>query len=373
MKKNRNGRTLPAMASWKQRKRARNLKAGQPPGYLAPSEKPESDRAKVFILEFSADSFAQREVSDAAALRQIDFSDGRVRWINVFGVRDVALLQALGELLGLHALALEDIATTDQRPRAEDYGDNLHIVMRDLKADDAGNIVADQISIVLNRRMLVTFQEVGAAAGPDVLEPLREKLRVGAGVLRASREDYLAYRIVDAVIDNYFVLVERVGDGIDRIQEQALGESDAAFLEEAHQMRRNMIFLKRSLWPVRGMVFGMRHSEDALFTESTQLFLRDAAEHVEQVVDSVEMLNESLTSALDIHLTGNGNRLNETMRVLTVMSAFFIPLTFIVGVYGMNFAHMPELSWRYGYLVVWVVMLGVTAGLLAYFRRRRWM
>ena len=138
-------------------------------------------------------------------------------------------------------------------------------------------------------------------------------------------------------------------------------------------MRRNMIFLKRSLWPVRGMVFGMRHSEDALFTESTQLFLRDAAEHVEQVVDSVEMLNESLTSALDIHLTGNGNRLNETMRVLTVMSAFFIPLTFIVGVYGMNFAHMPELSWRYGYLGVWVVMLGVTAGLLAYFRRRRWM
>lgn len=373
MRKSRIAKTFPAMAAWKQRKRVRSQKAGQPPGYLAPSERPENDRAKVFILEFSADRFVQHEIPDAATLRQIDFSDGRVRWINVFGVRDVALLQALGELLGLHALALEDIATTDQRPRAEDYGTNLHIVMRDLKLDAVGNVAADQISIVLNRRMLVTFQEAGAAEGSDVLDPLREKLRTGVGALRAGREDYLAYRIVDAIIDTYFVLIERVGDGIDRIQEQALGESDAGFLEEAHQMRRNMIFLKRSLWPVRGVVFGMRHSEGDLFSESTQLFLRDAAEHVEQVVDSVEMLNESLTSALDIHLTANGNRLNETMRLLTVMSAIFIPLTFIAGVYGMNFVHMPELSWRYGYLAVWIAMLTVAAGLFAYFRRRHWM
>lgn len=373
MKKSGNGKGLPAMAAWKQRKQARNRKAGQPPGYLAPSERPENDRATAFIIEFSPESFVHREVADAAALRNIDFGDGRVRWINVFGVRDVALLKALGDLLGLHALALEDIATTDQRPRTEDYGENLHIVMRELKADEAGNIVAEQISIVLNRRLLVTFQEAGAATGADSLDPLREKLRTGSGALRTGREDYLAYRIVDAIIDNYFVLVERVGDGIDRIQEQALEETGASFLARAHQMRRNMIFLKRSLWPIRGVVFGMRHTEDGLFSPPTLIFLRDAAEHAEQVVDSVEMLNESLTSALDIHLTGNGNRLNETMRVLTVMSAVFIPLTFIVGVYGMNFVHMPELGWRHGYLAVWLLMLATTAALVAFFRRRRWL
>ena len=356
-----------------QRKRERSRKAGQPPGYLTPSDKPEADKAKVLIMEFSVDHFAQHEVVNPEELRKINLSDDTVRWINVFGVRDVALLKVLGEILGIHPLALEDISTTDQRPRVEDYGNNMHIVLRNLKVEPDGLIGSEQLSIVLNQFLVVTFQEASTGPGGDVLDPIRDKLRKGSGIIRTYQEDYIAYRIVDAVIDNYFVLLEGVGDEVDRIQEVVLDHPERDFLNETHQMRRNIIYLKRSLWPLRSVILGMKHSEGSLFTQATQEFLRDAGEHVEQVIDIVETMGESLSSALETFLMGNGNRMNETMRVLTVLSAFFIPLTFIVGIYGMNFKYMPELAWRYGYAGVWFVMGMVTLGLLVFFRRKRWL
>jgi magnesium transporter len=356
-----------------QRKRDRSRKAGQPPGFLAPSERPEADKARVLIMEFSADRFAQREIVDPEELRKINLSDDTVRWINIFGVRDVALLKVLGELLAIHPLALEDISTTDQRPRVEDYGNNMHIVLKGLKVEADGLIGSEQLSIVLNQFLVVTFQEASVGSGRDILDPIRDKLRKGSGIIRTYQEDYIAYRIVDAVIDNYFVLLEGVGDEIDRIQDVVLDHPEGDFLSDMHQKRRNIIYLKRSLWPLRSVILGMKHSEGSLFTMATQVFLRDAGEHVEQVIDIVETMSESLSSALETFLMGNGNRMNETMRVLTVLSAFFIPLTFIVGVYGMNFKHMPELAWRYGYPGVWFIMGLVTLGLLVFFRRRRWL
>lgn len=370
MKKNKISRMFGAART--QRKRERSRKAGQPPGYLAPSERPEADKAKVLIMEFSAGHFAEHEIVNADELRKINLSDDTVRWINVFGVRDVALLKVLGEILGIHPLALEDISTTDQRPRVEDYGTNMHFVLRNLKVESDGLIGSEQLSIVLNQFLVVTFQEALAGSGADVLGAIRDKLRKGSGIIRTYQEDYIAYRIVDAVIDNYFVLLEGVGDEIDRIQDVVLDHPEKDFLNEMHQMRRNVIYLKRSLWPLRSVILAMKHSEGSLFTQATQEFLRDAGEHVEQVIDIVETMSESLSSALETFLMGNGNRMNETMRVLTVLSAFFIPLTFIVGVYGMNFKHMPELAWRYGYGAVWFVMGVVTLGLLVFFRRKRW-
>lgn len=361
------------------RKRIRSLKAGLPPGYLHPSEKPEADKAKVFILEFSHDRFSQHDVAHVEDLRKINLSDDTVRWINVIGVRDIALLNVLGDMLGINSLALEDITTTDQRPRVEDYGNNLHIVLRTLKTEASGLIGSEQLSIVLNQYLVVTFQESpepslpGAPVVPDILEPIRQRLRNGTGVIRTYQEDYLAYRVVDAVIDHYFVLLEAVGDNIDRIQDLVLVNPAKDLLADMHHMRRDLIFLKRSLWPMRSVVMGMKHSEGGLFAEGTQLFLRDAGEHVEQVIESIQTMGESLSSALEIYLTSNSLRMNEIMRVLTVLSALFIPVTFIVGVYGMNFKNMPELSWRYGYLATWILMAIVTLWLVVYFRRKKWM
>ena len=360
------------------KKRTRSQKVGQAPGYLPPTERPEMDKARVMVLEFTPETFVQREISTPDELRKIDYTDNVVRWINVFGVRDMNLLKVLGEVLGLNALAVEDIATTDQRPRVEDYGNNMHLVLRTLKAEISGLIGFDQLSIVLNKFVVVTFQEtlepisVERPRLSDVLEPIRERIRTGAGIIRSFQEDYVTYRIVDAVIDSYLVLLESVAESIDIIQDTVLDNPDQRFLVEMHQMRRNMIILKRSLFPLRSVVLGMKHSEGSLFGAGTQLYLRDATEHVEQVIYSIETMEESLASALDTYLTSNGNRMNDIMRVLTVLSAFFIPLTFIVGVYGMNFRNMPEIEWQYGYLATWIVMLGISGAMVVFFRRRKW-
>lgn len=368
------------MASISSRKKhTRSQKAGQPPGFLNPSERPELDKARVLIMEFTPDNFTQREMVSLDEIRKLDYTDNTVSWINVFGVRDVNLLKVLGEALGLNALAIEDIATTDQRPRVEDYGNNIHIVLRTLKTETSGLIGFDQLSIVLNKFVVVTFQETiepmqGDKPHPmDLLEPIRERIRSGYGVIRNFQEDYIAYRVVDAVIDSYLVLLESLGESIDRIQDQVLENSGERFLGEIHHMRRNVIILKRSLWPLRSVVFGMKHSEGGLFDQGTQIYLRDATEHVEQVIDSIETMEKSLSSALEIFLSSNGNRMNDIMRVLTVLSAFFIPLTFIVGVYGMNFKYMPELSWRYGYFILWILMGALVAGMVIFFRKRNWM
>ncbi len=368
------------MASPSSRKKhTRSQKAGQPPGYLNPSDRPENDKARVLIMEFTPDRFTQREMVSLDEIRKLDYTDNTISWINVFGVRDVNLLKVLGEALGLNSLAVEDIATTDQRPRVEDYGNNMHIVLRTLKTEASGLVGFDQLSIVLNKFVVVTFQETMELAlddkqhGVDILEPIRERIRSGSGIIRNFQEDYIAYRVVDAVIDSYLVLLESLGESIDRLQDQVLGNPSEQFLGEMHRMRRNVIILKRSLWPLRSVVQGMKHSEGGLFDLGTQPYLRDATEHVEQVIDSIETMEKSLSSALEIYLTSNGNRMNDIMRVLTVLSAFFIPLTFIVGVYGMNFRNMPEISWRYGYLASWILMCVVVAGMVIFFRRKKWM
>ena len=360
------------------RRRMRSRKQGLPPGSIeatAAVVAPSQELSHVTVIEFSPTGFKEYELKKPEDLKSLNLTDDVVRWINVYGVSDVAWLKVLGEVLEINALALEDIATTDQRPRSEDYGKNIHILLRVLKKDADGLFYYEQLSVILNQYLVVTLQEAHEAEDIklDVLEPLRERIRKGSGFVRTQQEDYVAYRIVDAVLDSYLVLLEGMSESVDTIQEEVLTNQDPEFLGGIHHMRRNLITFKRSIWPLRSMISALRHSEGDLFKRETLMFLRDAGEHVEQIIDIIETMNENLSSALEIFLTNMNNRLNEIMRVLTVLSAFFIPLTFIVGVYGMNFHHMPELDWQYGYYGLWGIMLAMVVGMFVFFRRKRWL
>jgi len=280
------------------------------------------------------------------------------------------VLQRLGDTFGIHALVLEDIMTTGQRPRMEDYGDYLYIVVKMLYHGGAERqIVAEQVSILFGPFGVITFQEIEG----DVFNPIRDRVRTAKGRIRSLGPDYLAYRLLDAIIDNYFIVLEDVSDRVEGIQDQVANKPEPGIVHEIHRLKRDIIFLRKALRPVREVVGGLQKSESARLTPSTEIYLRDAYEHAIEVIDTVETMRDTLSSALDIYLSSMSNRMNEIMRVLTVMSTLFIPLTFIVGVYGMNFQHMPELASPFGYIGVWVVMIVVVLVMLAFFRRKKWL
>ncbi len=347
---------------------SRRSKAGLPPGTLIPVGEQRVDHTTLSLIEYSADIFTERTLPDMAAYRALPPSNG-VRWLNVTGLHDADLMREIGEVFGIHALVLEDIMTIGQRPRMEDYGDTLYIVLKMLyRGRDEGLIASEQISLILGSFGLLSFQEVAG----DVFEPIRERIRREKGQVRNLGADYLAYRMLDAIIDNYFIILEEVTDRIELIQDKVSENPEKGVIQDIHVLKRDIIVLRKALWPVREVVAGIQRSESDLVDESTGLFLRDAYEHAIQVVDAVETMRDTLSSALDIYLSSISNRMNEIMRVLTVIATLFIPLTFIVGVYGMNFQHMPELAWRYGYGGVWLVMIVTVIVMLALFRRNKW-
>lgn len=347
----------------------RRAKAGLSPGTLLPLGEKRVERPTLSLIEYTPDACTERVLPDAEACRALAPAAGAVRWLNVCGLHDVELIQKLGDIFRIHPLALEDIVTTGQRPRVEDYGDYLYIVVKMLyRSADKQRIVAEQLSVILGPFGVLTFQEVEG----DVFNPIRERIRADKGRVRKSGADYLAYRLLDAVIDNYFIVLEEVSDRVEQIEEQVADNPGREIIHEIHHLKRDMIFLRKALWPVREVVSALEKSDSDLIAPSTAPFLRDVYEHTIQVIDTVETLRDTLSSALDIYLSSVSNRMNEIMRVLTVMSTIFIPLTFIAGIYGMNFTRMPELEWRYGYAAVWGLMAAVATGMILFFRRQKW-
>ena len=347
---------------------SRRLKAGLPPGTLLPVGEKRVAQTTLTLIEYNGDRVAERVLPDADACAALKDSSA-VHWLNIEGLHDVGVVQRIGEIFGIHPLVLEDIVTTGQRPRMEDYGDYIYIVVKMLyRNGDKTKIISEQITFVLGAFGVLSFQEIGA----DVFNPIRERIRADKGRIRKAGPDYLASRLLDAIIDTYFIVLEDVSDRVEQIEDQVADTPEQEVIHDIHQLKRDMIFLRKSLWPVREVVGGLEKTESDLIAESTNIFLRDAYEHTIQVIDTIETLRDTLSGALDIYLSSMSNRMNEIMRVLTVMSTIFIPLTFIVGVYGMNFEHMPELSCRYGYLAVWITMAVTAIGMILFFRRQKW-
>ncbi len=293
-----------------------------------------------------------------------------VNWINIDGLHQIEVLEKLGECYGFHPLVLEDILNTDQRPKMEDSGDYLYIVLRMLNYNDkSSEIETEQVSLILGPNFVFSFQE----KEEDVFDPVRERIRNNKGRIRKMGADYLAYALLDSIVDNYFTIMEKLGETIEFLEEELVTQPVPETLQTIHQLKRELIFLRKAVWPLREVISGLERGELVLIKETTRVYLRDVYDHTIQVIDTIETFRDMISGMLDIYLSSVSNRLNSVMKVLTIIATIFMPLTFIAGIYGMNFKFMPELEWRWGYPMVWVLVIFISVFMLIYFKKKRWL
>ena len=344
----------------------RSKKTGLPPGTLVHIGEKKTDKVTIAAFNYTGASCNERrDLSfDDLALP----TDGSISWVDVGGVHNMDILESFGKLFQLHPLLLEDIANTDQRPKLDDYDTYLFLVMKMLSVTDRQDIVVEQVSLVLGRNFVLSFQENGT----DVFTPVRDRLRGGKGRLRQFGADYLLYALVDSIVDQYFTVVEVLGEKIEALQDLVVSDPKPDTLHQIHALKRQLLFLRRSVWPLREATNSLSRSECPLLQESTKIFIRDVYDHVVQIVDTIETLREMVSASLDIYLSSISYRLNTVMKVLTIITTIFMPLTFIVGIYGMNFEHMPELKWEWGYPLVLSVMAAIAIAMLGFFIRKKW-
>jgi magnesium transporter len=351
-----------------QRARTTHKKAGLSPGTLVFVGEKKQDRALITSIDFSEQFFRESEcesVPQAVAFHP----DQKVKWINVDGLAQIEIIEKLGAHFNIHSLLLEDILNTNQRPKFEEYDQHLFVVARMLYfLPDEDEFRTEQISFVIGDRYVISFQEQRG----DAFDAVRERLRTGKGRIRKQGADFLAYSLLDALVDNYYVIPEKVGELIEEIEDEVLENPGPKTLGNIHHLRRQLLVLRRAIWPLRETVSSLLRSDSDLVSAGTNIYFRDIYDHIIQVADSIEINREMLTGLLDTYLSSLSNRLNQAMRVLTVIATIFMPLTFIAGIYGMNFKHMPELEWELGYFGVLGVMGFIAVAMLVTFRRKDW-
>jgi len=347
----------------------RSRKAGLPPGTLIHIGEKKTEEIKITIMDYDESQFQEKE---AKSFDECFPYKGRptVTWINIDGIHQVETLEKLGECFELHPLTLEDILNTDQRPKIEDFGDYMYVVLQMFSYDDRNNeIITEQISLILGQNFVLSFQEnIG-----DVFDQIRERIRSGKGKIRKMGADYLVYTLLDAIVDNYFIILEKIGDQIEFIEERLIINPASDTLNTIHKLKREMLFLRKSVWPLREVISGMERGESSLIKGTTKIYLRDVYDHNIQIIDTIETLRDMLSGMLDIYLTSISNRLNAVMKVLTIIATIFMPLTFLAGIYGMNFKYMPELEWKWGYPLILLIMSTIGISMLFYFKRKKWL
>ncbi len=346
----------------------RGKKLGAAPGTLVHIGDHAELESSLSMLVYREDDLQSREGVTPAQCQGLLEQRG-VKWLDMQGVHQTETIKAVGEIFDLHPLVLEDVLNTDQRPKVEDYDGYLYIVLRMLRFDETRQqIHSEQVSLVLGKDYVLSLQEKPG----DVFEGVRERLRSGRRI-RFMQADYLAYSILDAVVDHYFALLEKLGDEIESLEDELMAKPEPGTLQRIHHFKREMLMLRKAVWPLREVLSQLSRDGHPLISDETRLFMRDVYDHSIHVIDTIDTLRELLASMLDLYLSSINNRMNEVMKVLTIIATLFMPLTFIAGVYGMNFDFMPELAWRWAYPSVWVVMIAVAGGLLLLFRRRGWL
>lgn len=343
--------------------------AGLPPGTPVHVGEKKVEETIVTIIDYDEKSFDIREVKTAKEC--LPYRDkSTVSWINVDGLHEVALIEELCRQFGIHPLVIEDIVNTEQRPKTEVFDDYVFTVVKMNTYNlEAGEMETEQVSIVLGRQFLLTFQERRG----DIFDPVRARIKNDKGLVKRQGADFLAYALLDAVVDSNFVLLERVGEQIETMEDELITNPTPEMLQGIYALKTQMIAFRKSVWPLREIINGLQRSGTALIKETTNLYMRDLYDHTIQVIDTVETLRDLVAGMLDIYLSSVSNRMNEVMKVLTVFASIFIPLTFVAGVYGMNFRYMPELGWRWGYFGILSFMLATAVSLLFYFRRKKWL
>lgn len=345
----------------------RSRKAGLSPGSLVHIGEVRQTAPRTEVIAFNRDRVDILH-PDLEKECMLPPSEGSVTWVNVEGIGRLELLKKLGDCYGIHLLVLEDIANTDQRPKAEEYDKYLFVVLKMLTPVDAG-VSSEQVSLVLGEGWLLTFQE---GLDGDPFNPVRQRLNNIQGRVRNQGADFLAYSLMDVIVDNYFLVLEQVADSIEVMEEELMRDPSPRTLVEIYRLKRELLFIHKAIWPLREVINVLIRRESSLVKEPTLIYLRDLYDHTIQVVETVETLRDMLSGMLDIYLSSVSNRMNAVIKVLTIIATIFMPLTFIVGLYGMNFRHMPELEWQWGYPAVLLLMVVVTAGMLIFFRRMKW-
>ncbi|MBU5612107.1 magnesium/cobalt transporter CorA [Geomonas azotofigens] len=348
----------------------RSKKAGLAPGTLIHMGRDKAGTTRVDLVRYDETHLEKHSVTSLDECLVKQGAQG-VTWVNVEGLSDLEVMRHFGSCYGIHPLVLEDILATDQRPKAVDYGEYLYVVLKMIGLnEETGEIKSEQVSMVLGQNYLVSFQE---GLEGDVFEQVRARLVNEKARLRAMGPDFLLHALLDVIVDHYFLVLERLADRIEDVEDELIDNPTTATVQAIYRLKRQLLFLHKAFWPLREVASSLQRRDSQLIRDTTVIYLRDLYDHTVQVLDTLETLREMLSSMLDIYLSSVSNRLNEVMKVLTIIATIFMPLSFVVGWYGMNFKHMPELDWTYGYLAVFVLCLTIAAVMLVYFKRKRWL
>jgi len=344
-------------------------KAGSPPGTLIHVGNKKADKIKISIFDYNEDTFNEinnAKIEDCKKLKKSDTTT----WINIDGLHQPEIIEKAGEIFGIHHLIQEDILNTNHRPKAEVFEDYVFITLKMVGLNKKGtNIKIEQISVILGDNWILSFQEQEG----DLFDVLRDRIRNKIGAVRLKKTDYLLYRILDIIVDNYFFVIEHYNDEIEKLESEVITNFDDVTILQIQDLKKQIVQFRRIILPLREVIsFIDKYKNDLIQTETSR-YLRDVYEHIVQLNDSIEIQKESIKDLIDLHQNRVGNRTNKIMQILTVISTIFIPLTFIAGVYGMNFEFMPELKWKYSYLIIWILFIGIILWMLNYFRKKKWL
>ncbi len=344
-------------------------KIGLDPGSLVYVGDKEKNPITVTLFDYKSEHFAEKRISNIEELQAYKTSDTR-SWINIDGVHDVNILESIGKLFDIHPLTLEDILNTNQRPKVDEYPNYLYIVLRMFFLDEKDkSLKNEQVSLILTKNFVITFLE---DAG-DVFDPVRERIKKSGTKMREYGTDYLSYSLIDAIVDSYFHILEKLGEEVEYLEDNIVLNPNKNDIQTIHLLRREMILLRRAIWPLREVISSLQRNEIDFIDEKTRVYLRDVYDHTIQVIDTIESYRDMIVGMLDTYLSSTSNKLNEVMKVLTIISTMFIPLTFLAGVYGMNFTHFPELGfdWMYPW-GFWAFTLSLIIGMVIFFKHKKW-
>ncbi len=343
-------------------------KAGLPPGTVVFVGEQKVEEIRITIIDYDENQYDEREIKNIEDC--FPYKDTpSISWINIDGVHQVDVIEKLGAHFVLHPLLQEDVVHTQQRPKLDEFDDHLFIVLRMFSFDEVDNeLEAEQISFIVGANFVISFQERQG----DVFEQVRERLRNGKGRIRKKGSDYLAYALIDAIVDSYYTILEGLGEHIESLQEELVSEPKQEDLQIIQHLKRDMLFFRKSVWPLREVIGGLARSESTLIKEDVLVYVRDVHDHVHQAIDTIETFRDMLSAMLDIYLSSVGNRMNQVMKVLTIIATIFIPMTFLAGIYGMNFKYMPELEWKYAYPIFWLFVLSLFILMIMWFKKKKW-
>lgn len=350
-------------------KLSRAKKAGMEPGSLVYIGEQKSDTVKINLIDYDEKKLSEKELKSAEETFPSKTSK-TVSWINISGVHKVDVIEKVGKHFGLHPLLLEDVVNTQQRPKVEDYGDYLFFVLKMLSFDEkTKSTIVKQVCLVLGKTYVISFLE----SEGDVFDPVRDRLRSGKTRIRKQGPDFLAYSLIDSIVDNYFGILEQIGEKIENLEDQIAEHPRQSLLNQLFKLKREVTTMRKAIFPLREVIAKTENGDSSLIKQETLIYLRDVYDHTVSMIDNIDTYRDIMSSMVDIYLSGQSNRLNEVIKLLTVISTIFMPITFIASIYGMNFRNMPELGWHYGYYLALGVMAVISLVMVIYFMRKKWL